>query len=300
MTDFTLPVVIDIDSIGRCRAGIAGDNAPSVTFPCVVGRPKPGVVVSGAPRDYVGADMTRLKALERFNTTMPMLRGYVVDWDAMELVWDHAFYSELKVAPEEHQILLTEAALTPSTDREKKAQIMFETYRVPGMHIASAAELCLYAAKKSSGVVLQNDGDVLRAVPVYAGHELSNAVSSFYMSPYHTDHRQCSYRHWNEGQCITNIIHRSVEACDPDIRGTLYANVLIPGDMIVPGPCHELKKDLQCVVPFTHDVHVFHSVGEDYTAWAGGSRLACPSNFTSVCVSVDEYNEMGPSAINKK
>ena len=97
----------------------------------------------------------------------------------MEKIWGHVFTNELRVDPVEHNVMLTEAPMNPKENREKMAQIMFETFNVPGLYIAIQAVLSLYSAGKFTGIVIDSGEDITQFVPIFDGYSLPQAVLRF-------------------------------------------------------------------------------------------------------------------------
>lgn len=171
------PAVVIDNGSGRCKAGLAGHDAPQAVFPAVVGRPKAKGVMLGAgtKEEFIGdAAMARRGVLL---IKYPLEHGIVTNWDDMEKIWAHAFNAELRVDPQEHPVLLTEAPLNPKSNRERMTQVMFEVFTVPAFFANIQAVLSLYASGRTSGIVVDSGDGVTHTVPIYEGYSLPHAIN---------------------------------------------------------------------------------------------------------------------------
>ncbi|KAH3687620.1 hypothetical protein WICPIJ_001430 [Wickerhamomyces pijperi] len=108
-----------------------------------------------------------------------MSKGEIVNWSDMEKLWNYVMSEELKVNMgniDEHPLLITEGALIPQRNRERMAEVFFETYGIQACYFAVQGVLSLYSSGRTTGVVVNSGEGVTEIVPVYEGFQVGNGV----------------------------------------------------------------------------------------------------------------------------
>lgn len=159
-------IVVDNGS-SYIKAGAAGEDIPRASIPTVVGYVDDSC--------YVGRPALLRDGLDLNNPIHPSKDLDDVDWDALGDIWEYTFCHELRVDPTQHPFLMTELPLMAEAARAKIAELMFESFEVPALHIANPAVLALYARGTVTGLAV-DCGNRLQIVPVVDGFAVGSAV----------------------------------------------------------------------------------------------------------------------------
>ena len=113
-----------------------------------------------------------------------MSKGMVENWDLMEYFYEQCIFKYLRAEPEDHHFLLTEPPLNTPENREYTAEIMFESFNVPGLYIGTQGFLSLAASwtrraaseRTLTGVVIDSGDGVTHVIPVAEGYVIGSAI----------------------------------------------------------------------------------------------------------------------------
>lgn len=175
--------------------GFAGNFEPSALIPTFISTPAglaPGAKATGTEDldFFIGNDATIKRP--NYNVDYPIREGVVANWDNMEKYLQRCIYQYLRTDPEEHYFLMTEPPLNSPENREYTAEIMFETFNVPGLYIAVQAVLGLCAALLNSkkgrstsdvtGTVIDSGDGVTHVIPVVSGYVIGSCIKHIPMA----------------------------------------------------------------------------------------------------------------------
>ncbi|XP_069488733.1 actin-1-like [Ambystoma mexicanum] len=168
------PTVVIDNGSGFCRSGFAGSDQPKSIIKTIAAIP----ILQGKKQDNL------CLLSDSYSSTMgmaidkrrPISHGIITDWEAMEILWNHIFVCKLKVFPEDQPVLMTDSPSSPSTNREKMAEVLFEAFAVPGLQIANTALLTLCSYGLISGLVIEAGAGVSYTAVVCEGEVLKQAT----------------------------------------------------------------------------------------------------------------------------
>ncbi len=183
-------VVID-NGTGFTKMGYAGNCNPNYIIPTLIANPVGDSARGTAVRSteglgdldfMIGNDAQANSATYQIN--YPIKQGIIENWDNMEKLWQRCVFKYLKCEPEEHNFLLTEPPLNTPENREYTAEVMFETFNVPGLYIAVQAILALAASWTSkslkertlTGTVIDAGDGVTHVIPVADGYVIGSSI----------------------------------------------------------------------------------------------------------------------------
>lgn len=206
-----LPAVVIDNGTGYTKMGYAGNCEPNYIIPSQIAvheTPKGAAAPKGATNfggggnfggQAAGAAKGTGKTIEDLDFFIgdeavansktyamknPIKHGQVENWTMMEQFWEQAIFKYLRCEPEDHYFLLTEPPLNSPENREYTAEIMFETFNVPGLYIAVQAVLALAASWTSkqvtqrtlTGTVIDSGDGVTHVIPVAEGYVIGSCI----------------------------------------------------------------------------------------------------------------------------
>lgn len=185
------PACVIDNGTGYSKLGYSGNVEPNFIVPSLI-----SVAAEGKtdPKNdiedlnfFIGAEAVVKRA--DYNVDYPIRHGIVSNWDNMERYWQRCIYQYLQIDPEEHNIMLTEPPMNTPENREYTAEIMFETFNVPGLYIAVQAVLALVAAiyspenyakagkqTRMTGTVIDSGDGATHIIPVVDGYVIGSRI----------------------------------------------------------------------------------------------------------------------------
>jgi actin, other eukaryote len=176
MTEKRNKVVIDFGS-SSIKSGFSGSKPRSI-MPSIIGYPKEKQVFNFQNKSIYIGDLAELnKGYLRIEHGIS--DGIIQNWETFEKLTQQVIYNELRTEPKEGVFLMTEPNLGPLSQKEKKTQIMFESFDVEGFYLAAPPRLAHLARGGSSSFVIDIGDTVTETMAIVDGFSVESAVQRF-------------------------------------------------------------------------------------------------------------------------
>ena len=100
---------------------------------------------------------------------------------------------------------------------------------------------------------------------------------------------------------VAECIVQAVDACVPDLRDALYANIVLTGgSTLFPNFAERLQHELRTLVPSDTELSLTHAAEPVCAAWRGGSLFAASAGYPAQTVTRAEYHEHGHALCRRR
>lgn len=284
-------VVID-NGTGWIRAGFAGEDAPRIVFPAVLGLPRTSGAISS--NDVLIGDAA-LEKKDSYNLQRPLERGRIASWEGMTLLWRHAF-RELGVSPEDRALLLTQSSEPEPLAGygAKLTQLMFESFGLSALSVLDRAVLIVGAPK--TGLAVSLGESIARVVPVHDGFALRRESVQLNLSgsELSAEDRAKELERAGLPAAILHAISKSPAA----IQAELAANIVLAGGAsLLPGVADRLTRELRATAGPDRRIEVLAGTERRHAAWRGGA-IAATQTSAAWWMSIEDYERRGPELLS--
>lgn len=157
-----IPTIVIDNGSKKLKVGIAGDEAPTIITDCVLGCSQ-----NDNNSFYVGQNECARAGIN--DLIIPIERGIINHWDEMEYLWRFSF-DRIGLDTSRSGVLFADSLNNPISNREKIAQIMFETFKFKHLHINYQPVLSLYSYGRTTGFVVESGYGVTQFAPILEGN----------------------------------------------------------------------------------------------------------------------------------
>ncbi|XP_009960425.1 PREDICTED: actin-like protein 10 [Leptosomus discolor] len=326
------PAVVIDNGSSFTRAGFAGQKKPKFVLRTAWLHPCSAGTTWETQRHPTAAESTAGCTVAP--RTYPLKHGIIEDWDSMENLWSHLFFCGLKALPEEQPVLMANSPSCPSTNREKVAEVLFESFGVPALHMANTGFLSLCAYGRVTGLAVEAGAGVSHVTPVcqgqtwreatyrleVAGGFLSSYLHSLLMeSPNDPSalqalkkptviqlKKQCCYVSMDykgdlRDQGLPDLVWQSLQKVPDHARRDTVGNIVLSGgSSMFPGFPERMCLELNTLFRSTDcQIQVLASPERGTAAWVGGSMAASLSSFQQAWTTKGEYQEHGAHYVHR-
>ena len=169
------PIIVDLGS-SMIKAGLSGQEKPSIVFPNFLGEMKyqkvGGLLKKDEKNEFIGNECLKYMGLIKLKPFIN--RGEFTSFDNFTSLFEYILANlDINMAEiKEHPILITEPLLNSKKNREKIAEKLFEEVKIEKLFFAPQPVLSLYSTSSTSGVVLESGDGVTQSCVIYDGYTI--------------------------------------------------------------------------------------------------------------------------------